>query len=40
MTFSGKPEFVKVVGNTISSKVLNVNDANWDMNTDFDKALS
>jgi len=40
MTFSGKPALVKVVGNDISSKVFNVKDANWDMNTDFDKAFS
>lgn len=39
MTFSHRPELVRVKGSTLYEKVWNARNANWDMNTDFEKAL-
>jgi hypothetical protein len=39
MTFSGRPELVKIQGSNIVEKVNNISRANWDMNTDIEKAL-
>jgi len=34
MTFSGEPELVKVTGSTLSQRLKNISNANWEMNTD------
>ena len=39
MTFSGQPEFVEVKGTTLAQKIGFIEKANWDMNTDLEKAL-
>lgn len=39
MTFSGRPELVKIQGKDIVEKVYNISRANWDMNTNIEKAL-
>lgn len=39
ITFSSRPELVKVQGEDIVDKVLNMQRADWDMNTDFNKVL-
>jgi hypothetical protein len=39
MTFSAKPEFVKLVGNTLYEKANNARTAHWDMNTDIEAAF-
>lgn len=39
MTFSGNPQFVAVKGNTITEKIRFISKANWQMNTDLEKAL-
>ena len=39
MTFSGDPQLVNIKGSTFSERAKNVGRANWDMNTDFEKAL-
>lgn len=39
MTFSGNPELVKIQGSNIVEKVMNISRANWDMNTNIEKAL-
>lgn len=39
MTFSGNPQFVSVKGNTITEKIRFISRANWQMNTDLEKAL-
>lgn len=39
MTFSGNPQFVSVKGNTITEKIRFISRANWQMDTDLEKAL-
>lgn len=39
MTFSGIPQFVELKGNTITEKIRFISRANWQMNTDLEKAL-
>ena len=39
ITFSSRPELVKVQGEDIVDKVLNMKNADWGMNTDFNKVL-
>ncbi|KFZ25997.1 MAG: hypothetical protein KQ78_01972 [Candidatus Izimaplasma bacterium HR2] len=39
MTFSNKPELVKLVGNNVVEKAQNLNRANWDMSTNLEAAL-
>jgi hypothetical protein len=41
MTFSSKPEFVdlNILGRTLSSRIRGMNNANWEMNTDLDRAF-
>lgn len=39
MTFSNKPQFVKVKGDTIAERIENIQRANWEMNTDLDAAM-
>lgn len=39
MTFSGNPEIVTVKGDTLRKKMANITQANWDMNTDIQKAF-
>ena len=39
MTFSGNPQFVELKGNTITEKIRFISRANWQMNTDLEKAL-
>lgn len=39
MTFSTRPELVKVIGNTLEEKVSNVSRANWDMSTNIQGAF-
>lgn len=39
MTFSHNPDFVELMGDTLYEKVRNASNANWQMNTDFEKAL-
>lgn len=39
ITFSSRPELVKVQGEDIVDKVLNMQRADWGMNTDFNKVL-
>lgn len=39
MTFSGRPEFVEVKGETITEKIRFISRANWQMNTDLEAAL-
>lgn len=39
MTFSRSPQLQKVMGQDIVDKVRNLNKANWDMNTNLEKAL-
>ena len=39
ITFSSRPELVKVQGKDIVDKVLNMQRADWGMNTDFNKVL-
>jgi len=39
MTFSANPEFVKLQGRTLFEKINNAKSANWDMNTDVEKAF-
>ena len=33
ITFSQKPELQEVIGNTLNQKIVNLNNASWDMNT-------
>lgn len=44
MTFSARPQVVEVLGNTLLDKLRNIENADWDMNTDleavFDSLLS
>lgn len=39
MTFSGKPDMVKITGKTIIEKVRNINKANWNQNTNLQAAF-
>lgn len=39
MTFSGNPQFVELKGNTITEKIRFISRANWQMNTNLEKAL-
>lgn len=39
MIFSGNPQFVELKGNTITEKIRFISRANWQMNTDLEKAL-
>ena len=39
MTFSNKPQFVEVKGDTIFERIHNIQRANWEMNTDLDAAM-
>jgi hypothetical protein len=39
MTFSSSPDFVKLKGNTLYEKATNARNANWEMNTDIEKAF-
>lgn len=39
MTFSREPRLQKVVGNTLSEKTTSIERADWEMNTDLEKAL-
>lgn len=39
MTFSGNPEIVTVKGKNLRDKMSNISNANWDMNTDIQKAF-
>jgi Domain of unknown function (DUF2828) len=39
MTFSGRPELVKIQGSNIVEKVNNISRANWQMDTNIEKAL-
>ncbi|OUO77939.1 hypothetical protein B5F53_12060 [Blautia sp. An249] len=39
MTFSGRPEFVEIKGNTITQKINFIKKANWGMDTDLEAAL-
>lgn len=39
MTFSSQPEMVELKGNTLAQKVTNAQSANWNMSTNFRKAL-
>ena len=39
MTFSGRPEFVEIKGNTITQKINFISRASWQMNTDLEAAL-
>jgi len=39
LTFSERPELVKIDGDTISERLRNISDADWGMNTDFGKAF-
>ena len=39
MTFSGNPQFVEVKGNTITQKINFIAKADWEYNTDLEKAL-
>ena len=38
ITFSRNPQLVKITGDTLSEKYHNMDQAQWDMNTDFEKA--
>ena len=38
LTFSEEPELVKLQGDTVSERFLNIGRADWGMNTDFEKA--
>lgn len=40
MTFSRKPTFHKIVGNSLYEKIRNLNMSGWQRNTDFDAALN
>ena len=40
MTFSGNPRFVKVKGHNLATRVVNAANADWQMNTDLDKAFN
>ena len=39
MTFSGRPKFVEIKGNTITQKINYISRASWQMNTDLEAAL-
>lgn len=39
MTFSSKPEIVKIKGNTLKEKIVNMSNADWGMNTNLGKAF-
>lgn len=39
MTFSNRPNFVNIKGETLYQKIRNMYKADWDMNTDFEKAF-
>lgn len=39
MTFSNKPQFVHLKGDTISERIHSIERANWDMNTNLDAAM-
>lgn len=39
MTFANKPELVKIQGSNIVEKVTNISKANWNMDTNIEKAL-
>lgn len=39
MTFSTEPELVKIIGNTLSEKMHNIERANWDMSTNIEAAF-
>lgn len=39
MTFSGRPKFVEIKGNTITQKINFISRASWQMNTDLEAAL-
>jgi len=38
LTFSESPQIVKIVGDTLRERIQNISNADWDMNTDFEKA--
>jgi hypothetical protein len=38
LTFSENPQLVRLQGNTIAERLRNIERADWDMNTDFEKA--
>ncbi len=39
MTFSGNPTFVKLKGNTLYEKIVNAQNASWDMSTNLERAF-
>lgn len=39
MTFSGRPQLVKIQGSNIVEKVMNISRADWNMNTNIESAL-
>lgn len=39
MTFSAVPQVVEVIGNTLAQKLRNIQNAQWDMNTDLEAAF-
>jgi len=39
MTFSGEPDFVTIKGDTLYEKINNARNADWQMNTDIEKAM-
>ena len=38
LTFSENPEIVKIMGNTLRERIQNINNSDWGMNTNFEKA--
>ncbi len=39
MTFSERPQLVQVLGNSLTERLRNIQNAHWDMNTDIQKAF-
>jgi len=39
LTFSSNPSLVKIVGNNLYEKIMNINKSNWDMSTNIQKAF-
>ena len=40
LTFSENPQFMKLEGDTVVERLRNISDADWGMNTDFEKAYT